>query len=179
MTALNNAKAALAELRKTTLGYKDAKAQNPGGFAGTHQGRCEALLATIIAELTPKPPPKPKAVPLPETFTPTHQTEGLPGYPAIDVFEPGGTLMGAPASGVIDRLSGHPVTPHATPGGPYGLSCYLTRADGGRYFLTHFATLRVQVGQRVKKGDPIGTVADYAKATNGATPSHIHEGLHQ
>jgi murein DD-endopeptidase MepM/ murein hydrolase activator NlpD len=79
---------------------------------------------------------------------------------------------------VIDRLSGHPVTPHATPGGPYGLSCYLSRDAGGRYFCTHFATLSVHLGQRVKKGDPLGTVADYAKATNGVTPSHIHEGFH-
>jgi murein DD-endopeptidase MepM/ murein hydrolase activator NlpD len=95
------------------------------------------------------------------------------------VFANGGVVALSPAAGVIDKLSGHPVTPRATPGGPYGLSCYLTRADGARYFLTHFATLSVSLGQRVKKGQPLGTIADYSKATGGVTPSHIHEGLHK
>lgn len=178
MTPLQNAKAALAELRKTTLGYKTAKKDNPHAFAGTHQGRCEALLQLVITSLTPPPPPSPGTLQLPEKFTPTHQTDGLPGYPAIDVFAHGGTVALAPAAGTITSLSGHPVTPTAKPGGPYGLSCYLTRSDGGIYFLTHFATLKVKVGQKVTRGTPLGTVADYARATGGVTPSHIHEGLH-
>lgn len=174
MSALAYAKAALAELRKTTMGYKEAK-DLPSGFLETHQGRCEAALQAAIHALTP---PKPATLQLAENFTPTHQTDGLPGYPAIDLFARGGTVALAPAAGEITRLSGHPVTPTATPGGPYGLSCYLKRGDGGVYFLTHFATLRVKVGQQVKKGTSLGTVADYSKATNGVTPSHIHEGLH-
>jgi len=117
-------------------------------------------------------------VQLPTKFTATHQTDGLPGYPAIDVFAPGGTIALSPAAGTVTRLSGHPVTPTTRPGGPYGLSCYLQRADGATYFLTHFATLHVKVGQKVGQGQPLGTIADYARATGGVTPSHIHEGLH-
>lgn len=175
MSALAHAKQALAELRRTTMGYQQAKDLS-SGFLETHQGRCEAALQAAIVELTP---PKPATLQLPENFTPTHQTDGLPGFPAVDLFAAGGTVALAPCAGVIDRLSGHPVTPKAVPGGPYGLSCYLKRKDGGRYFLTHFATLRVKVGQTVKKGQPLGTVANYSKATNGVTPSHIHEGLHK
>lgn len=180
MSALKNAKLALAELQKTTLGYKPAKKANPDGFVNTHQGRCEAALRAVIAELAPAPP---ATVQLPETYKATHSTDGLAGkdgWPfmdAIDVFAKGGTVVLAPADGVIDRLSGHPVTPTTQPGGPYGLSCYLKRDKGGRYYLTHFATLTVHVGERVKKGQPIGTVADYSKATNGVTPSHIHQGF--
>ena len=178
MTPLQNAKLALRELQRTTLGYEEAKKQNPKGFPGTHQGRCEALLHLVINDLIPPPLPTPGAMVLPERFTPTHQTGGLPGYPAIDVFAHAGTIVGAPTSGTITRLSGHPVTPIATPGGPYGLSCYLTRHDGGIYFLTHFSLLRVHVGQKVVRGTPLGAVADYTRATGGVTPSHIHEGLH-
>lgn len=178
MSALLHAKQALTELRKTSMGYAEAKRKNPKGFSGTHQGRTEAALKAVIAELTPRPPAV-VTVQLPASFTPTHQTEGLPGYPAIDVFAQAGTVALAPAAGTIDKLSGHPVTPRVRPGGPYGLSCYLTRADGGRYFCTHFATLSVHLGEKVKKGQPLGTVADYAKATGGITPSHVHLGLHK
>lgn len=177
MTALQNAKIALAELRKTVEGYKEAKQHNPDSFHATHQGQCEAHLALVIAQLTPAPKPVPGAIQLPEHFTPTHQTDGLPGYPAIDVFAHGGTVALAPATGTIERLSGHPVTPTTKPGGPYGLSCYLKRSAGGVYFLTHFATLRVHVGQQITHGQPLGTIADYARATGGVTPSHIHEGF--
>lgn len=176
MSAYLNAKVALAELRRTTMGYQAAKDLGQDKFIQSHQGRTEAALQAIIVELAP---PKPATLQLPMNFTPTHQTDGLPGYPAIDMFARGGTVALAPCAGVINKLSGHPVTPKATPGGPYGLSCYLERSDGGVYFLTHFATLRVRVGQRVKKGDPLGTVADYSRATGGVTPSHIHEGLHK
>jgi murein DD-endopeptidase MepM/ murein hydrolase activator NlpD len=171
-------KAALHELQQTTLGYEEAKRQNPKGFPGTHNGRCEAYLHLAFNGLIPPPAPAQPTIQLPEHFTPTHQTSGLPGYPAIDVFAQGGTVALAPANGTITRLSGHPVTPTAVPGGPYGLSCYLTRDGGGVYFCTHFATLRVKLGQKVTKGTPLGTVADYSRATGGATPSHIHEGLH-
>lgn len=177
-TPLQNAKAALAWQKKTTLGYKQAKKENPDGFPGTAHGHLEATLHLLVAQLTPPPKPTPAQIQLPEHFTPTHQTGGLAGYPAVDVFCHGGTVALAPANGLIYRLSGHPVTPTTKPGGPYGLSCYLKRADGGVYFLTHFATLYVKQGQTVKKGQPLGTVADYTRATGGVTPSHIHEGLH-
>lgn len=121
---------------------------------------------------------------LPSRFKPTHQTAGLPGYPAIDVFADGGTPVGCPDRGTIIRLSGKKPTATAKPGGAYGWSVYLKRNRlawwrRGTYFLTHFGTLNnLVVGQKVLRGDILGTVADYSKATGGVTPSHIHEGYH-
>jgi len=117
---------------------------------------------------------------LPEHFFPTHQTSGLDGFPAIDKFAPGGSPVLAPATGRVVKLSGKAPTATTKPGGPYGWSIYLQRRDGGTYYLTHFGTRAgiVKLGACIGKGEAIGTVADYAKATNGKTPSHIHEGFH-
>lgn len=119
-------------------------------------------------------------VQLPSHFKPTHQTLGLPGFPAIDVFAPAGSPVCAPATGKVVKLSGSAPTATAKPGGPYGWSIYITARDGGTYFLTHFGTrARIcKVGACVGVGEVIGTVADYSKATGGKTPSHVHEGFH-
>lgn len=117
---------------------------------------------------------------LPSHFKPTHQTSGLPGFPAIDVFAPAGTVVLSPATGKIVKLSGHAPTPTSPPGAPYGWSIYLTARDGGTYFITHFGTRAAycKVGACIGRGERIGTVANYTKATNGVTPSHIHLGFH-
>lgn len=114
---------------------------------------------------------------LPAAFTPTHDTEGLPGYPARDFFAAQGTTVLAPADGVIDKLSGHDPREGGHPGGPYGWSVYLT-VPSARYFLTHFATRAVTLNQNVRRGDPIGTVCDAAVAHMDSHLSHIHEGKH-
>lgn len=115
---------------------------------------------------------------LPAAFTPTHTTSGLPGFPAIDVFQPAGTIMLAPATGTVTRVSGKAPTRTVKPGGAYGWSVYLApdRAPDKPFFLTHFGTLSVQVGDHLEYGHPVGAVADFAAATNGVTPDHIHEG---
>jgi murein DD-endopeptidase MepM/ murein hydrolase activator NlpD len=115
-----------------------------------------------------------KTLQLPATFTATHQTAGLPGYPAIDVFGAPGTEALAPADGVVSRFSGHPPSDGAYmgAGGPFGWSMYLDTALGS-YFLTHFGSRAVQVGDHVSRGQVLGTVGDYP----GAVPDHIHEGL--
>lgn len=123
---------------------------------------------------------------LPRHFTATHETVGLPGFPAVDVFGKGGTPVCCEFSGLVVKLSGHSPTPTTQPGGPYGWSIYvaLRSLGGGRYadvyYLTHFGRRAawVKVGARVGKGLVVGYVADYAKATGGVTPSHIHEGFH-
>jgi murein DD-endopeptidase MepM/ murein hydrolase activator NlpD len=172
MTHLELAQKALADLRSSSS-YKRVKRGNGADFPKTPLGQCEAALVELVNDLAP---PKPRMIQLPETFRATHQTDGLPGYPAIDVFAEGGTQVGAPCAGTVRRHSGHRPTAVATPGGPYGWSIYIEAPSGTDYFLTHFGTRTTKVGQRVEKGDVIGTVADYTKATRGVTPSHIHEG---
>ncbi len=126
------------------------------------------------------------ALQLPARFTPTHQTLGLPGVPAVDVFAPAHTQVLAPATGKVVKLSGYPPTPTTAPGGPYGWSFYLTvdpirlPPDGGTFYLTHFGARAplVKLGGCVARGEVIGQVADYSGATHGVTPSHIHMGFH-
>jgi murein DD-endopeptidase MepM/ murein hydrolase activator NlpD len=106
-----------------------------------------------------------------------HPTEGLAGYPAHDYFAPSGSRADSPVSGKVVRLSGHDPAqgPIEGPHGPLGWSVYIQGNDGHTYYLTHMGSRSVQVGQTVKAGQPIGTVADYA---HYGTPSHIHMGVH-
>lgn len=105
-----------------------------------------------------------------------HQTDGLPGYPAHDYFAPAGTHAVAPVSGRVIKLSGHDPASGPTngPHGPLGWSVYIQGDDGKTYFLTHMGSRNVKVGQKVRQGQIIGTVADYDKY---GTPSHIHQGV--
>lgn len=120
--------------------------------------------------------PPPNALLLPQYFQPTHDTSGLPGYPAIDIFRKAGTVVLAPEDGVVDRLSGHDPAdgPVGSVHGPFGWSIYIT-SPTARYFLTHFGTRSVSEGQSVHRKQPIGTVGDYAKWGGW---DHIHEGKH-
>jgi murein DD-endopeptidase MepM/ murein hydrolase activator NlpD len=105
-----------------------------------------------------------------------HQTDGLPGYPAHDYFAPSGSAAVAPVTGKVIRLSGHDPAqgPTQGPHGPLGWSVYIQGSDGRTYFMTHMGSRNVKVGQTVRQGQQIGTVADYAKY---GTPSHIHLGV--
>jgi murein DD-endopeptidase MepM/ murein hydrolase activator NlpD len=105
-----------------------------------------------------------------------HETSGLPGYPAHDLFAPAGTHAVAPVSGTVIRLSGHDPAqgPTQGPHGPLGYSVYIKGDDGKTYFLTHMGSRNVKPGQKVRQGQIIGTVANYDKY---GTPSHIHEGV--
>lgn len=105
-----------------------------------------------------------------------HPTEGLPGFPAHDYFAPSGSTVVAPISGKVVRLSGHDprVGPIEGPHGPLGWSVYIQGTDGKTYYLTHMGSRSVKVGETLRAGQPIGTVADYARY---GTPSHIHMGV--
>jgi phage-related protein/murein DD-endopeptidase MepM/ murein hydrolase activator NlpD len=111
---------------------------------------------------------------LPATFASTHQTAGLPGYPAIDVFAKPGTTVLSPIDGIVSRLAGQSPARGAYmgPGGPFGWSMYL-QGGGRSYFLTHFGARSVREGQQVQRGQAIGLVGDYP----GSVPDHIHEGV--
>jgi murein DD-endopeptidase MepM/ murein hydrolase activator NlpD len=108
---------------------------------------------------------------LPATFKPTHDTAGLDGYPAIDVFGAPGMAVAAPAAGVVSRLSGHDPAQGGVPGGAYGWSIYL-----GPYYLTHFGSRAVGLGQTVRRGDILGTICDAKVSGKPSSSSHIHEG---
>lgn len=108
---------------------------------------------------------------LPQFFTPTHETDGLPGYPAIDLFWPAGTLVFPPENGVIFRKHYIPWDHEKRVG---GWTCYLRGNSGATYFLTHFGNCRRD--GRVWKFQSIGRVA---KVPHAAWSPHIHEGKHK
>jgi phage-related protein len=117
-----------------------------------------------------------RTIQLPASFTPTHETMGLPGYPAIDVMAPGGTVALSPAAGKIVKTSGHPFSDGWSngPGSAIGLSMYLM-SRAGEYFMTHFSSRYVGDNAIVGAGTPLGVVGpmdDYGVA------AHIHEGFH-
>jgi 3D (Asp-Asp-Asp) domain-containing protein/biotin carboxyl carrier protein len=107
----------------------------------------------------------------------THQTSGLPGYPAFDYMANAGTPVVAPVTGKIVKLSGSDPRngPSQGPHGPFGLSVYVRGNDGHTYYLTHLGSRNVRVGQTVRQGAQIGTVGNYAKY-GGA--NHVHMGVH-
>ena len=133
-----------------------------------------AVIPPVVPVTEDDQPPATGTLQLPKDFIPTHETAGLPGFPATDQFADPGTVVLAPEDGIVDRLSGHDPSEGGNPGGAYGFTIYITAASG-RYFLTHFGSRRVTLGQRVTRGQPIGTVCDSAVAHNPGT-SHIHEG---
>lgn len=114
---------------------------------------------------------------LPASFKATHETAGLPGFPAIDCFAKAGTPVLAPAAGKVSKLSGHDPKTGGIPGGAYGWSLYITTSTAV-YFATHFGTRSVKLGQTVKRGDRLGTVCDAAVARMPSSSSHIHLGKH-
>lgn len=107
----------------------------------------------------------------------THETAGLPGYPAFDYMAKAGTPVVAPVSGKIIKLSGHDPKqgPTQGPHGPFGWSVYVQGTDGRTYYLTHLGSRNVKVGQTVKQGNVIGAIGNYAK-WGGA--DHVHMGVH-
>lgn len=107
----------------------------------------------------------PSANLLPAEFTTTHDTDGLPGWGALDWMRPAGTIVGSPVGGTVERTGGSTGTRGA---GVYGRNVYLKTDSGQRLFLTHFSDIFVRDRQRVQAGDPLGRVAPYGNA------SHIH-----
>ncbi len=112
-----------------------------------------------------------KRIRLPKTYKPTHQTEGLPGFPAIDVFADPGVLVMPPESGTI--VYKHYI-PWNTAKRVGGWTCYLQGDSGATYFLTHFANCRRD--GRVLRFMSIGRVG---YVPDHAWQPHIHEGKHE
>lgn len=115
---------------------------------------------------------------LPGTFTATHETAGLPGYPAIDVFGKPGEPFRIQLTGTVRRRSGHPCKDGGTPGGAYGQSIYIETPDGDDRYLTHIDKLLVSVGEHITPATILGTICDSAVSHKPGT-SHIHYGHHK
>ena len=114
---------------------------------------------------------------LPRDIVKTHDTAGLPGFPAVDVFGSPRDLVIADFWGKVTRISGKPPSQGGKPGGAYGRSIYVENAATGTVrYLTHFDELGVKVGDYVKPGRVLGTVCDSAVSGKPGT-SHIHYGL--
>jgi hypothetical protein len=114
---------------------------------------------------------------VPKSFHATHQTAGLPGYPAVDIFAPPGTPVTLAEAGNLTRVSGHDprLPPPLGQGGPWGLSVYCCGKSGNVYYLTHLA--KVRHGGPFPAGAVVGVIGDYPGNAPGA--DHVHVGLHQ
>jgi murein DD-endopeptidase MepM/ murein hydrolase activator NlpD len=99
----------------------------------------------------------------------THQTDGLAGYPAVDIFAKAGTPFLAPENGRVIRLSGR----GGTSGNVFGYSVYFKGVSGKTYFITHLGPNRPRVGTRVRRGRPLGRVSPWQSGS-----SHAHVGIH-
>lgn len=99
----------------------------------------------------------------------THDTDGLPGYPAVDLFAKPGTPFKAPEDGKIVRISGHPGT---TSGNVFGQSVYFQGRSGTTYFITHLGTVAPRGVYR--RGQALGTVSRW----DSGSP-HAHVGVHR
>lgn len=156
---------AVARLRRTKEGY------NP---EGGHWRAALALLDELDQSLKPDPP-APK-VPALGPVTPggasllklslTHQTSGLPLYPALDTAFTAGAKVIAPEAGVVTRLSGGPSA---------GYSVYVTGESGLRYYFTHMNPERADLGP-IAKGEKIGVVGSPSRFP-GARVAHVHLGV--
>lgn len=98
----------------------------------------------------------------------THKTDGLSGFPAVDIFAKPGTPFLAPESGKVVRLSGR----GGTKGQVFGWSVYFKGDSGRVYFITHLNSKRAPIGS-YRAGAVLGTVSPWS---GGAT--HAHVGVH-
>ncbi|MFI7295428.1 peptidoglycan DD-metalloendopeptidase family protein [Streptomyces sp. NPDC050121] len=96
--------------------------------------------------------------------TPYHQNGrmwSLGYHTGLDLVASSGTPIYAPADGKVV---------HAGPGGSYGNETEIQHAGGVITLYAHQTSIKVSVGQTVKRGDQIGTVG----ATGNVTGPHLH-----
>lgn len=98
---------------------------------------------------------------LPTSYKTTHQTSGLPGYPAVDIMAKAGTVVGAPEAGKVVYF--HPT---GAQGG--GSMMFDPDAPGPNYWLGHLDA-GIRPGSHVKRGQRIALVS-----SRHAAP-HVHE----
>lgn len=151
------------KLRKQQVADAERVIARHDGTATAH-----AAMEPLAHPGSPVPGLKPTAA--------THQTAGLPGFPGVDYFAKAGSPCVSPTTGVVTRVSGHDPAGGPTGGvhGPFGWSVYI-EGGGKTYYLTHMGSRTVKVGDKVRQGQRIGTVGNYAK---WGGIDHIHQGVH-
>ena len=97
----------------------------------------------------------------------THETTGLPLYPAIDTAWAAGTVIIAPEDGEVTRHSGGP-------GGGY--SVYMTGKSDLDYYGTHLKAAGRHAIGAVKRGQQLGVVGSPQQFPDQRV-AHVHFGV--
>lgn len=93
---------------------------------------------------------------------------GTRKHRGIDIFASKGTPLLAVADGVVTSVGNGPIS---------GKTVWLrTSGHGITAYYAHLDKQKVKVGQRVRKGDVIGTVGKTGNART--TPAHLHFGIY-
>jgi hypothetical protein len=149
---------ARADLKKTVEGYKT----HPNG---TWWAKAMPKLDRAIRELSV--PPVPALGPILEgdqsmlMYSPTHNTDGVPGYPAFDAgFGQAGRWILAPEAITVTRQSG----------AQGGDAVFATGASRIEYWIGHIGAAPA-TGTKFAKGARIARIADQAGT------DHVHWGL--
>ncbi len=109
---------------------------------------------------------------LPQNFVPTHETGGLPGFPAIDVFAKPGTLVFPPEAGTLHYRHFIEWDGLKRVGGG---TIYLHGNSGAWYFLTHFDFATLRSRPKIQRWHRLGKIA---AVPHQMWEPHIHEGKH-
>ena len=152
-------RSAEADLRKTLEGYK----KNPGGI---HWKNAFRKLDELKRDLSL--PPVPALGPVLEgsattmlQYSPTHNTDGVPFYPAFDAgFGQAGRWIIAPELLTVTKQSG----------AMGGDAIYATGKSGIDYWIGHIGTAPA-TGRTFRKGERIARIADQTGT------DHVHWGL--
>lgn len=104
-----------------------------------------------------------------------HETAGLDGNWSYDFCCPGGTFVLAVQAGEVTKISGRNPNLGADQAvGIFGYSIHYATDAGNRWFSTHYGSLYVSVGQRLKVGTRLGLVGNWP---NDPGRSHTHLGV--
>jgi murein DD-endopeptidase MepM/ murein hydrolase activator NlpD len=104
------------------------------------------------------------SVQLPRTFKVTHQTSGLAGFPATDIFAKAGSPILAPEDGRVVSVRPFNSNPDF-----FGMAIYYLGASGATYYIKHIYD-PAPIGN-YRRGDVLGKVA---QGTTGGP--HVHFG---
>lgn len=119
----------------------------------------------------------PRAFAFPVKSSATRYARTHHHYPAADMFAPCGTAVVAPTDAVVEEVETRDRWRRATddPALRSGLLVSLVDVRGVRYYGSHLSKVQVSVGQRVSRGQRVGSVGDTGNAKG--TGCHLHFGL--